>query len=503
MYRALLSVSGFTLLSRVTGFVRDIILAAVLGGTGPLAEAFFIAFRLPNHFRAIFAEGAYSAAFIPLYSKLRRSSAEAAHSFSRNMLGWQIIIQIVLLIVALFAMPWIVMVLALGRIDDPYQIAMAIDLTRVTFVYLLCITIVSHLGGMLNAEGKFWAAAAAPILLNIAMAGALLSVAVFPNAGFAAACGVALGGVLEVVLLVIGARAAKLPALPSRPVMTGDVREFFVRFWPATLGAASVQLAILADTFLAGFLPDGSYSALYYADRINQLPMGVVAIALGTVLLPDISRSISGGDTAAAHRSFTRATEIGLLLTLPCTAAFFAFPGPIVEALFVRGNYTESAAATAASVLLAYAIALPAFVVLRTVTPLFHARGDTRTPVVATGIAIAANLAAKLGLIVGLGFGVEGLALGTSLGTWVNVVCLSVIAWQRGHLVLDPRLVSVVPRLVGAGVFATVVTLLVAGPLSDSLAAETFWRAQIYFVLLGLVVLGSYGVALLGFGWKR
>jgi putative peptidoglycan lipid II flippase len=313
---------------------------------------------------------------------------------------------------------------------------------------------------------------------------------------------VAIGGVLEVTLLAIGARAAGLPVLPSWPRLDGDVREFFVRFAPATLGAAGVQLAILADTFLASFMPTGSFSSLYYADRINQLPMGVIAIALGTVLLPEISRSISSGDTVGAGRSFNRATEVGLFLTLPCTAAFFAFPVVIMEALFVRGHFTEAAALASATVLLAHAIALPAFTVLRTVTPLFHARGDTRTPVIATAIAIAANLAFKVLLIVGLGYGVEGLALGTSLGTWINVACLAAIAWRRGFITLEGRLVFIVPRLVLAAVYAMVVAMLVGEPLREAVGGVPF-LAQVHFVLLGLVLLAGYGIALLALGVRR
>ncbi len=338
MYRSLLSVGGFTLLSRATGFMRDIVMAAVMG-SGPLSDAFFIAFRLPNHFRTIFAEGAYNAAFVPLYTSLRAGGGDAARAFSRNMLGWQIAIQLVLLAVAFAAMPWIVTVLAPGIADQPEQLALAVDLTRITFSYLLCVTVVTHLGGVLNAEGSFWAAAAAPVLLNIVMALALGITFLFPSAGHAAAWGVLAGGIAEVALLVVAARLGKLPVLPLRPTLTGDVRQFFARFAPATVGAAGVQLAMFVDTILASYLGTGAYTSLYYADRVNQLPMGVIAIALGTVLLPEISRSIAAGDTAKAGHSFNRATEVGLLLTLPCTVAFVVFPDAIMQGLFARGAF--------------------------------------------------------------------------------------------------------------------------------------------------------------------
>ena len=499
MFRALLSVGGFTLLSRATGFLRDIVMASILG-RGMLSDAFMVAFRLPNHFRTIFAEGAYNAAFVPLYSSLRGDSARA---FSRNMLGWQIIIQVVLLVVALIAMPWVVAALAPGFTERPEQMALAVELTRITFAYLLCVAIVTHLGGMLNAEQKFWAAAAAPICLNLAMAASLTVAFIYPTAAHAAAWGVFAGGLAEVVLLVVAARAVGLPVVPIWPKLTEDVRLFAGRFGPAALGAAGVQISLLADTMLASFLAVGELTSLYYADRVNQLPMGVVGVALGTVLLPEISRSLAAGDEAKAARSFNRATEIGLLLTLPCLATFLAFPDAIMAGLFARGAFDIEAAQAAAGVLVAYGAGLPAFVLLRTVTPLFHARGDTRTPVIATVTSIVLNLSVKLALIVGLSFGAVGLALGTSIGAWLNLAILGVIATSRGFLKLDERLTVGGPRIIGAAAYSALVAWLVAAPLDAALSGVTVLRAEIYLALLGVTALLSYGVALIGFGWKR
>jgi putative peptidoglycan lipid II flippase len=280
----------------------------------------------------------------------------------------------------------VVLLLAPGFAGDPAQVALASELTRITFAYLLCITVVTHLGGVLNSRDSFWAAAAAPVLLNICMSVALVLVVFFPTAAHAAAWGVLAGGFAELLLLLFSARRLGASILPGVPRLTEDVRTFFGRFVPATVGAAGVQLAMFADTIFASFLGAGAYTSLYFADRINQLPMGVIAIALGTVLLPQVSKSVKLGDMGATHRAFRRATEMGLLLTLPCTAAFFVIPDIIMTGLFARGAFSVEAAHAAAAVLLAYAAGLPAFVMLRTVTPLFHARGDTRTPVVATDV---------------------------------------------------------------------------------------------------------------------
>ncbi|MFM9862898.1 MAG: murein biosynthesis integral membrane protein MurJ [Micropepsaceae bacterium] len=502
MLRSLLSVGGFTLLSRAVGFVRDILMASVLG-RGLLSDAFVIAFRLPNHFRAIFAEGAYNAAFIPLYASLRQQGGEAARTFARTMLGWQIAIQLVFLIAALIFMPWVVAALAPGFTERPEQMALAVDLTRITFAYLLSLAVVTHLGDTLNAEKTFWPAAAAPVLLNLCMIAALSAAVFFPTAAHAAAWGVFAGGFAELLLLVVATARNGLPVLPLWPKATTDVRKFASRFGPAALGAGGVQIALFADTILVSFLAVGEPTSLYYADRVNQLPIGVIGVALGTVLLPELSRALAAGDEAKATHSFNRATEIGLLLTLPCLVMFLAAPDAIMRGLFARGAFDVQAAEAAAGVLMAYAIGLPAFVLLRTVTPLFHARADTTTPVIATAIAIAINLAVKFALVFGFGLGAAGLALGTSVGSWVNIAVLAFVAAGRGLLTFDKRLTDLAPRIVVAAVYATGVVWLISQPLADALASITFLRAELYLVIVGLAALTSYGVMLLGLGWKR
>jgi len=332
---------------------------------------------------------------------------------------------------------------------------------------------------------------------------ALVLVVFFPTAAHAAAWGVLAGGVAELLLLLFSARRLGASILPGVPRLTEDVRTFFGRFVPATVGAAGVQLAMFADTIFASFLGAGAYTSLYFADRINQLPMGVIAIALGTVLLPQVSKSVKLGDLGATHRAFRRATETGLLLTLPCTAAFFVIPDIIMTGLFARGAFSVEAAHAAAAVLLAYAAGLPAFVMLRTVTPLFHARGDTRTPVVATGIAIGVNLALKALFVMGLSFGVVGLALATAIGTWVNVLVLGGQGWRLGYMEVSAAFAATVARMAGAAAYAGVVAWLLVGVIADILSPGLALRAEILMVVMGLVGLGAYGLGLLAVGWRR
>ncbi|MBV9259913.1 MAG: murein biosynthesis integral membrane protein MurJ, partial [Pseudolabrys sp.] len=300
MIERILRVGGLTLLSRVTGFVRDIILAAVLGA-GPVADAFFVALRLPNHFRAIFAEGAFNAAFVPAYARVREQNGAArAQLFADRIFTLLLASQIVLLAFALIFTSWVIDLLAPGLSRDPGRFAYAVEFTRITFPYLLLVTLVTLFGGILNALQRFAAAAAAPILLNLSMIVALALAAFFPTAGHAAAWGVLAAGVLEFLLVAADAQRAGAMPILRWPELDADVRQFFRVLGPAVVGSGGVQLALFADTIIASFLPAGALSALYYADRIEQLPIGVIGIAAGTVILPEMAQRIAAGDERGA-----------------------------------------------------------------------------------------------------------------------------------------------------------------------------------------------------------
>src|SRR4249920_7109 len=300
MIGRIFTVGGLTLVSRLTGFARDIVLAAVLGA-GPVADAFFVALRLPNHFRAIFAEGAFNAAFIPAYARVRvASGSDAVRVFGDRVFTLLFASQIVLLGAALMFTPGVIDLLAPGFSKEPAKFALAVELTRITFPYLLLVSLVTLYGGILNALDRFAAAAAAPILLNLSMMMALALAVFFPTAGHAAAWGVLLAGILEFLLVAGDAGLAGVLTKFRWPELDADVRQFFRALGPAIVGSAGVQLALFADTIIASFLPAGALSALYYADRLNQLPIGVIGIAAGTVILPEMSRRLAAADQAGA-----------------------------------------------------------------------------------------------------------------------------------------------------------------------------------------------------------
>lgn len=433
MFKRLLTVSGFTALSRLTGFLSSMVMAYVMGA-GPASDAFMAAFRFPNTFRSVFGEGAFNNAFLPRYAAINTTQGQAeAQRFADEIYSWQIVAQLFLLAVALLAMRWIIAIIAPGFSAQPGQAELAAELTRITFPYLIMTVSSVQLSAMLNARGKFAAAAAWSILLNLTMMVCLFLASWFPSAAHAAACGVFIGGVVQLAFIAAAAARQSLHLRIRLPRWTPRVKEFMAALGSATIGSASVQISVFIDTVLASFLP-GALTALYYADRINQLPTGTLAIALGTVLLPEMSNLLAKGDRAGADAAQNRSAALGLLLTLPFVAVFFLIPDVIMRALFAHGHFDVAAAHLSAMALAAYGIGLPAFVLIRSVSATFYARGDTNSPMRATLIAFTVNVMLKFLFVWGMGMGVAGIALGTAAGAWINLIGLVVMA-QRQHLI--------------------------------------------------------------------
>lgn len=501
MLGRIFTVGGFTLLSRLTGFARDVVLAAILGA-GPLADAFFVALRLPNHFRAIFAEGAFNAAFVPAYAHLRGARGEnAAKLFADRIFTLLLGVQVVILVLAWVFMPQLIRLLAPGFADDPQQSALAATLTRITFPYLLLITLVTLYGGILNVLGRFASAAAAPILLNLSMIVALSVAAFFPTAGHAAAWGVLAAGVLEYFLLAGDAAWHRVLPRLSDLRFDEDIKKFFRALGPATVGSMGVQIALFADTIIATFLASGALSALYYADRLNQLPIGVIGIAVGTVLLPEMSSRLAAGDAEGAARAQRRAVDFTLLLSVPFVAAFLVVPDTIMRAMFARGAFTSADAAAAAATLAAYATGLVPFVLIRSAVAMFYARQDTATPVKAALIGVACNLALKFALVGSLAQ--VGLALATAAGAWINLILVIVFALRAGHLRIESAMARTVGKFLLAG-------LVLAAALWGGAYSVTWFtegvrtlRSEMQLALLIAIGALTYGASILVlFGWR-
>jgi len=412
--------------------------------------------------------------------------------------------QLVLLAVAWLFMPQAMSILAPGFSDDAEQRQLAIELTRITFPYLLLITLVTLYGGMLNVMHRFASAAAAPIFLNISMMATLALAALFPSAGHAAAWGVLISGFLQYFLLAGDlALHGGLPRFAPLK-LDDDVRAFFRALGPATLGSMGTQLALFADTIIATFLRSGALSALYYADRLNQLPIGVIGIAIGTVLLPEMSRRITSGDQAGAMASQRRAFEFTLLFSVPFVAAFLTVPDLIMRAMFARGAFTRADAVAAGATLAAYAIGLIPFVLIRSAVATFYARKDTATPVKAALTGVAVNVVLKIMLVGSLAQ--VGLALATAVGAWINLLLVIGFAVRAGHLEFDRALLRVMAKFVVAGILLGAALWFGARFAAAQFAHLTALRDEAALGLLIVVGAGVYIVSILllfGGGWIR
>ena len=496
LIRSIATVGGYTMISRIFGFVRDILIAAILGA-GPVADAFFVAFKLPNFFRRLFAEGAFSAAFVPLFTgHLTRDGRGAAQSFAAEVLAVLAATLFVLVTLLQIAMPVAMYVFAPGFADDPAKFDLAVELTRITFPYLLFISMVSLLGGVLNSLGRFAAVAATPILLNLILIGSLLGAAPYlPTPGHALAWGVATAGIVQFLWLIGACRRAGVGFRLPRPRMTARVRRLLRLMLPGAVGAGVVQINLLIDIVIASLLPTGAISFLYYADRVNQLPLGVVGVAVGTALLPLLSRQLRAGEEAAARNSMNRALEFCLFLSVPAAAALMVIAHPVVVTLFERGAFGADTATATAGALMAYAFGLPAYVLIKVLGPGFFAREDTTTPVKIAVLCVAVNVALNLILIHYIAH--VGIALATALSAWLNAALLALVLRRRGHLAADARLKKRLPRMVLAAAVMAAGLAVGMAVLGEALSASTGARiiALIVLVVAGLLLYAASAIA--------
>jgi putative peptidoglycan lipid II flippase len=446
--RAIATVGGFTLLSRIAGFIRDMILSAVLGG-GAVADAFFVAFKLPNFFRRLFAEGAFSSAFVPLFAReLHEGGREAALAFARQAQAALLVVLVPFVGLLILGMPWVMRLLAPGLVDEP-SFGLAVDFGRITFPYLLFISVVSLYGGVLNSIERFAHVAATPILLNLTVMAAVLGLTPFlPNGGYAAAIGVTLGGVVQWLWLMRSCARESVSVGLVRPRWTARVRRLVLLATPTAIGGGVQQINLMLDVVWASLLPAGAISALYFADRVAQLPLGVAGVAIGTALLPLLSRQLRAGETEAAMSNQNRAIELGFLVALPAAVALWILAEPIVRLLFERGRFGHEETLRAAGACAAFAVGLPAFIAVRALTPGFFAREDTRTPLWIAMVAIAANVALNIAFLLFTQLQHVGIALASSLAGWLNAGLLAAVLLSRRHWLPDRRLLDRSLRIV-------------------------------------------------------
>ncbi len=477
---AFLTVSLWTLLSRVFGFARDIMIAAFLG-SGPVAEAFLIAFTLPNMFRRFFAEGAFNMAFIPMFSK-KLEGDEDAHGFAQNAFSGMAMFLVVFSTLALLAMPWLVFLMASGFVGDE-RFDMTVLMGRIAFPYILFISLAALLSGILNATRRFVAAAASPALLNFLFVIALLTADFMSwDLGLALALTVPVAGVSQLALVWIAAHRAGFTLRPQRPVLSPDMKRLAIIAAPAAMAAGVGQINLLVGRQMASFF-EGAVVWLSLADRLYQLPLGVIGIAIGVVLLPELSRRLRANDTVGGRHVFNRANEMSLVLTIPAAVALVVIPVPLVEVLFERGAFTAKDTQNTARAVAVYGLGLPAFVLQKTFIPLFFAREDTRTAFHSSLWGMISNVVIILAAAPFIGFIAS--AIGTSIAAWLTLGYL----WYRSRRLgdaasFDSRFKRRLPRILGAA--------LAMGAVIK--AIELLAPALLYN-LFGLIFIVSLGMA--------
>ncbi|MBB3174395.1 putative peptidoglycan lipid II flippase [Endobacter medicaginis] len=490
MFRAFLTVGGWTMASRVLGLVRDQLLA-ILIGVGAMQDAYQVAFRLPNMFRRLFGEGAFNAAFVPMFSSiLHRDGLPTAQRFANEALGVLSFWLLALTVLGEVFMPQVVWVIGSGFARRPEVFDLAVTLSRITFPYMLLICAAALVSGVLNGLDRYAAAAAAYVLFNVVGIAAILWLTPHvPSVAHAAAWGVTISGVVQLGALLWAARRAGLHFSLPRPRMTPEMRVLMRRIAPGLVGSGVTQLNLVVDTIVATWMPAGSVSLIYFADRVNQLPLGVLGAAAGTSMLPLLSRQIQAGEIDAAHRTQGRAIEYALVLTLPAALALIALAAPIMATLFGYGKFTTLDAVLSAQSLCAYAVGLPFFVLVKVLGPGFFARGDTATPVRLGMITLALNFALNLALYRPLAH--VGPPLASSLASMINVLLLAGTLGRRGQLRADRALISRLARMALAAMVMTAVLVAAQhGPLAHVEAQRPLRRA----VELGLLIVVGMGV---------
>ncbi len=517
------TIGGLTALSRVFGFMRDMLLARVLGA-GLAADAWQLAFTLPNTFRRLFAEGAFSVAFVPMYTRslCGEDGESAADRFAGDVLSVFVWVLLGFSALAMLAMPGIVWLLAREYQQVPGKFELAVSLSRITFPYLMLVSLVAMLSGVLNARSRFAPGAFVPVLLNLVLIGGILAgYYLRENAGgsdvtvaYSQSIALALAGIAQLAYMAWATRRAGVRLRIRFPRFTPQVKRLCMLMLPATFGAGIYQISQLVDTFFATSLPQGSLTLLKMADRLNQMPLGIFGIALGTAILPMLARHIQGGDAREAQRLQANAVEVGTLLTLPAAAALAICAPAFVTAFFVGGKMTDADGAIMANIVIALVCGLPAYVLVKVFQPAFFSREDTRTPVWVAAGALIVNIALNVKIIgieigggtigaftfpllvvEGLGYGIVGLAGATAFTATLNVLTLYTILQKRGWFHFTGKLAGRIARQIVATVAMSALLVWLMPLMADRYGGNVIERVWSLAVLVSAGMAAFFAVA--------
>jgi putative peptidoglycan lipid II flippase len=492
LVRQFTSVGGATLASRLFGFVREAMIAAALGA-GPVADAFYAAFRFPNLFRRLFAEGAFNAAFIPLFARTLQGEGEAAaRKFAEDVLAALLLVLAVVTALVMIATPFVVTLIAPGFRADRDKFDLTVELFRIMFPYLICMSLTAMVSGVLNAYRRFFVAAIAPLLLNVtaiaalsyAMAAGLETAAV----GRLLSWSVMVAGVAQLLWVVYAARRIGFTARFKRPRLTPGVKRLLWLAAPAAAAGGITQINLFIGQIIAS-TKEGAIAVLQYADRVYQLPLGVVGVAIGVVLLPELSRALKAGHFREAAHNQNRALEFALFLTLPAATAIAVMAEEIVRVLYERGAFSPETTNATANALAVFALGLPAFVMIKVFTPGYFAREDTKTPMLFAGIAVALNVALALTLFPVIAE--AGIATAESSSGWVNAILLLVVLHRRNHFAFDRAFLRALPRLILCSALMGVAVLAGLRALTPYFSTEASALVQVAALL---AIIGGGGL---------
>lgn len=502
LFKSFATVGGATLASRVLGFIREVLIASLLG-TGPVADAFYAAFSVPNLFRRFLAEGAFNAAFVPLFAKAVEDEGKArARAFAVHVFSALACVLVILVALWELTMPLFIDLVVPGFGAEPDKRQLTVTLARIMMPYLFCLSLVALLSGILNTYSRYFLAAFAPVVLNIMLIAALTLCAVLiadkaADIGVVLAWSVLGAGIAQLLLLLFGVRQIGFNLSVTLPKLTPQVRHLLLLAAPVALSQGIVQVNLFIGRIIASG-KEGAIAVLNYADRLYQLPLGVVGIAIGVVLLPELSRALRSGDAERAVDTENRSFEFALFLTLPAAAALFLVPEEIVRALFEHGAFTAKDTHVIASVLSVFAIGLPAFILIKIVAPCYFAREDTKTPMVFAAMNAAVNIGGSLLLFPP--YGEVGIAAATSIAAWLNALLLLGELMRRGQWTFDAGCRRRVPRAVLATCALGLCLLAGARLLEGASAPQAgfFWHVTALAVLVGSGGLVYGAAALLG-----
>ena len=480
--------SFFTLISRILGYARDILIAIFLG-TGLFADAFFVAFRLPNTFRRLFAEGAFNAAFVPSYTGELVQSKEEADNFARSIFNLLFIVLLFFVFLAEIFMPQLIYLIAPGFYKDPEKLNLAVDLSRITFPFLFFICLASFYTAILNSHNKFAAAAAAPIIYNIILIGALLISQFFDSSvAVTLSYAVSISGFIQLLILSFFVQKKFNVIFSFKIVINEKVKFFFKKLVPSIFSSGVTQINILVGTIIASFHP-GAVSYLYYADRVYHINLAIAGIGIGTVMLPELSKFIKNNNNVEAINLQNRAIEFCLFLSIPAAAALVIASNEIVTSLFGYGSFNIESVNNTALALTFFAYGVPAFALLKILSNFFFSRNDTKTPFYLSVASVVLNIVISLSLFNKVGFIIIPIA--TSISSWVNVFMHYYYIKKKNLHTFDVKFISKLPRIILSVVVMGIVLYLLLGFFADKFIYNESWKF-IYLFIIVIISLISY-----------